>query len=117
MDGHSNLLPPNEKRGPHWASAAAGSACLLALFAAPAPAPAQSGRATLSVSATVVPACTISTRPGAGFACSGGAPESVTVSTACAAAPLPGTRCRAGTLPPRVEDTRRGDVRIVTISY
>ena len=115
MDGHSNLLLPNEKRGPHWASAAAGSSCLLALFAAPALA--QSGRSTLSVSATVVPACTVSTRPGAGFACSGGAPESVTVSTACAAAPSPGTRCRGETFPPRVEDRRRGDVRVVTISY
>jgi hypothetical protein len=115
MNGHSNLLLPNEKRGSHWAGAAAGSACLLMLFAAPAAA--QPGRATLSVSATVVPACTVSTRPGAGFACSGGAPESVTVSTACAAAPLPGPGCRAETFPPRVENTRRGDVRVVTITY
>ena len=71
----------------------------------------------MSVNATVVPACTVSTAPGAGFACSGGAPESVTVGTACAAAPLPVGRCRARPLPPRVEDKRRGGVRIVTISY
>ena len=109
MDGNAKPLPPKEKR---LKAVAIATACLLALVGGPVTA--QPGRATLSVSATVVPACTASTAPTPRFACSSGTPEQITVSTA-RDGPSPAAGQRA--FPQRVEDVRRGDVRIVTISY
>lgn len=61
-------------------------AAFLPLLSLPAvPAHAAPGRATLSVGATVVPACTASSQPGVGISCSGGA--AATPSEPSAAAP------------------------------
>lgn len=109
MDGNAKPLPEKETR---LQGVAIATVLLLALVGEPVAA--QPGRATLSVSATVVPACTVSTAPAPRFACSSGTPESVTVSTAGGGQP---PAAGQPAFPPRVEDVRQGDLRIVTISY
>jgi len=111
MKGAVHPIPRHPGSGKVRAFAAGLAGLLLLLPLPAAPAHAANGRATLSVGATVVPACTASSQPGVGISCSGGA--AATSSEPSAAAPA-----ISKAFPAAVTDAEsKAETKVLTITF
>ena len=111
MKGAVHPIPRHPGSGKVRAFATGLARLLLLLPLLAAPAHAAPGRATLSVGATVVLACTASSQPGAGISCSGAAPSDPS-------GPRAAPPAISNAFPAAVTDAEsKADTKVLTITF